>query len=209
MTERNERRLFGRQRRANVEGGREKSYRVYVTADEDAQLRARAVVADVTVPRFLFESAMNANIETTTDRKKAIAEMFTLTRLMANVSNNVNQLAATRTLRASFRRKRTPSLTNTVHWPSRSSAPSTGWPSHDAEHQPWRPDGRAYGLPRGEGARTSTRNSTWSRAIRRSWHSMDTARSTATPLSRSRRAWMRRDALSASRSHGRLGLPTR
>ena len=93
VTERNERRLFGRQRRANVEGGREKSYRVYVTADEDAQLRARAVVADVTVPRFLFESAMNANIETTTDRKKAIAEMFTLTRLMANVSNNVNQLA--------------------------------------------------------------------------------------------------------------------
>ena len=93
MTEKNERRLFGRQRRANAEGGREKSYRVYVTADEGAQLRARAVVADVTVPRFLFESAMDANIETTTDRKSAIAELFTVTRLMANVSNNVNQLA--------------------------------------------------------------------------------------------------------------------
>ena len=93
MTEKNERRLFGRQRRANAPGGREKSYRVYVTLEEDAQLRARAVVADVTVPRFLFESAMNANIETNTDRKKAIAELFTLTRLMANVSNNVNQLA--------------------------------------------------------------------------------------------------------------------
>jgi hypothetical protein len=93
MTEKNERRLFGRQRRANAEGGREKNYRVYVTPEEDAQLRARAVVADVTVPRFLFESAMNANIETTTDRKKAIAELFALTRLMANVSNNVNQLA--------------------------------------------------------------------------------------------------------------------
>jgi hypothetical protein len=93
MTEMNERRLFGRQRRANVEGGREKSYRVYVTADEDARLRARAGAVDVTVPRFLFESAMNANIETTTDRKKAIAELFRLTRLMATVSNNVNQLA--------------------------------------------------------------------------------------------------------------------
>jgi hypothetical protein len=93
LTEKNERRLFGRQRRANVEGGREKSYRVYVTAEEDAQLRARAVVADVTVPRLLFESAMNANIETTTDRKGAIAELFVVTRLMANVSNNVNQLA--------------------------------------------------------------------------------------------------------------------
>jgi hypothetical protein len=93
MTEKNERRLFGRQRRANVEGGREKSYRVYVTADEEAQLRDRAVKADVTVPRFLFESAMNANIETNTDRKKAIAELFRLMRLMATVSNNVNQLA--------------------------------------------------------------------------------------------------------------------
>jgi hypothetical protein len=93
MTEQNERRLFGRQRRANVEGGREKSYRVYVTADEDAHLRDRAVKADVTVPRFLFESAMNANIETNTGRKKAIAELFRLTRLMATVSNNVNQLA--------------------------------------------------------------------------------------------------------------------
>ena len=92
-TEKSERRLFGRQRRANADGGREKSYRVYVTAEEDAQLRARAVVADVTVPRFLFESAMNANVETSTDRKNAIAEMFRLTRLMANVSNNVNQLA--------------------------------------------------------------------------------------------------------------------
>ncbi|MFC5931765.1 plasmid mobilization relaxosome protein MobC [Cryobacterium melibiosiphilum] len=93
LTEKNERRLFGRRRRANVDGGREKSYRVYVTAEEDAQLRARAVVADVTVPRLLFESAMNANIETTTDRKSAIAELFVVTRLMANVSNNVNQLA--------------------------------------------------------------------------------------------------------------------
>lgn len=93
MTEMNERRLFGRQRRANAEGGREKSYRVYVTPEEDAQLRARAVVADVTVPRFLFESAMNADVETTTDRKQAIAELFALTRLMATVSNNVNQLA--------------------------------------------------------------------------------------------------------------------
>lgn len=93
MAEKNERRLFGRQRRANAEGGRDKSYRVYVTGDEDAQLRARAGASDVTVPRFLFESAMNANIETSTDRKKVIAELFTLTRLMATVSNNVNQLA--------------------------------------------------------------------------------------------------------------------
>ena len=87
------RRVFGRQRRANVAGGREKNYRVYVTAEEDAQLRARAVVAEVTVPRLLFESAMNTHIETSTDRKQLIAEVFRLTRLMATVANNVNQLA--------------------------------------------------------------------------------------------------------------------
>jgi len=93
MTEKSAGRLFGRQRRANVEGGREKSYRVYVTAEEDAQLCLRAKTSDVTVPRLLFESAMSAHVETSTARKAALAEMFRLTRLMANVSNNVNQLA--------------------------------------------------------------------------------------------------------------------
>ena len=93
MSEKSAGRLFGRQRRANVEGGREKSYRVYVTAEEDAQLCLRAKTSDVTVPRLLFESAMSAHVETSTARKAALAEMFRLTRLMANVSNNVNQLA--------------------------------------------------------------------------------------------------------------------
>ncbi len=95
MTEENERKLFGRKRRRNAPAGesRDKVYRVYVTAEEDVQLRARAAVRDVTVPRLLFESAMNQHIETSTDRKAAIAELFAIRRLLANVASNANQLA--------------------------------------------------------------------------------------------------------------------
>lgn len=93
VSEPDERRLFGRQRRANADAPRDRRYTVKVHAGEDAQLRARAVVAGVTVPRLLFESAMNAHIETDTDRKQVVAEVFAIRRLMANVSNNVNQLA--------------------------------------------------------------------------------------------------------------------
>ncbi|MFC5931825.1 plasmid mobilization relaxosome protein MobC [Cryobacterium melibiosiphilum] len=93
MADKNERRLFGRQRRANVDVPRDRRYTVKVNAEEDAQLRARAVVAGVTVSRLMFESAMNAHIETDTSRQEVIAEFFAVRRLMANVANNVNQLA--------------------------------------------------------------------------------------------------------------------
>lgn len=93
MSETNEGRLFGRKRRKNADGARTKSYSVYVTPEEDAQLRGRAVVRDVTVPRLLFEAAMSAHIETDTDRKAAIVEMFAVRRLLANIANNANQLA--------------------------------------------------------------------------------------------------------------------
>ena len=93
MTEKSERRLFGRQRRANVDVPRDRRYTVKVNAEEDAQLRARAVVAGVTVSRLMFESAMNAHIETDTARQEVIAEFFAVRRLMANAANNVNQLA--------------------------------------------------------------------------------------------------------------------
>lgn len=93
MAEKDERRLFGRQRRANADVPRDRRYIVKVNAEEDAQLRARAVVAGVTVSRLLFESAMNAHIETDTARKEVVSEVFAVRRLMANVANNVNQLA--------------------------------------------------------------------------------------------------------------------
>ncbi|MBF4592069.1 plasmid mobilization relaxosome protein MobC [Curtobacterium sp. VKM Ac-1395] len=64
-----------------------------VTPQEDVQLAARAIARSVTVPRLMVESAMNTHIETDTDRKEAIAELFAVRRLLANVANNVNQLA--------------------------------------------------------------------------------------------------------------------
>lgn len=86
-------RLFGRKRRENADKPRDRVYRVYVTPDEDVHLQARAVVRDVTVPRFLFESAMSADVQTSTDRQEAIAEMFAIRKLLANIANNTNQLA--------------------------------------------------------------------------------------------------------------------
>lgn len=95
MTEENERKLFGRKRRRNAPAGesRDKVYRVYVNDEEDVQLRARAAVRAVTVPRLLFESAMNVHVETSTDRKAAIAELFAIRRLLANIASNANQIA--------------------------------------------------------------------------------------------------------------------
>lgn len=95
-------RLFGRKRRENADQPREKYYRVYVTAEEQVQLEARAVVRDVTVPRLLFESAMSAGVQTSTDRKAAIAEMFAIRKLLANIANNANQLAKFANTEGSF-----------------------------------------------------------------------------------------------------------
>ncbi len=48
----------------------------------------------VTVPRLLVESALAAaSSETPTERRDAIAELFRLHRLLAAISNNVNQMA--------------------------------------------------------------------------------------------------------------------
>ncbi len=93
MSEADERRLFGRQRRANAEVPQDRRYTVKVNADEDAQLRARAGAAGVTVPRLMFESALDAHVVTDTQRKEVVAEVYAVRRLMATVANNVNQLA--------------------------------------------------------------------------------------------------------------------
>lgn len=86
--------VFGRRRRANAAGERRaKRYAVTVTAAEDAELRAKADAAGMSVPRLLHESAKSANVETSTERKAAIAELFAVRRSVATIANNVNQLA--------------------------------------------------------------------------------------------------------------------
>ncbi|MBW9211761.1 MobC family plasmid mobilization relaxosome protein [Mumia sp. zg.B21] len=85
-------RLFTRRRRANVEGGRQHRHEVKVSPDEEETLLRLAAEQRVTIPRLLVESAL-ASGETPTERRDAMAELFTLHRLLAAVSNNVNQIA--------------------------------------------------------------------------------------------------------------------
>jgi hypothetical protein len=82
-----------RQRRANVPGGRRHYHRVGVTPEEEALLLQRAAAARVTVPRLLVESALAAQGETATDRASHLTELFHARRLLAAVSNNLNQIA--------------------------------------------------------------------------------------------------------------------
>ncbi len=95
MSESSDRGLFGRRRRANAAPGetRSKRYPVTVTPAEAAELEAKAAAAGMTVPRLLHESAKSAHVETSTERKAAIAELFAVRREVAGIATNINQLA--------------------------------------------------------------------------------------------------------------------
>lgn len=87
-------RLLKRRRRANVAGGRLHQHKVKVTPEEEGVLLRLAEAQRVTVPRLLVESTLAAaSGETPTERRDAIAELFRLHRLLAAISNNVNQIA--------------------------------------------------------------------------------------------------------------------
>lgn len=90
-------RLLTRRRRANAAGGRQTSHRVKVTPEEEGVLQRLALAQGVTVPRLLVETTLAAETssvtETPTDRRNAMAELFALHRLLAAISNNVNQMA--------------------------------------------------------------------------------------------------------------------
>lgn len=83
-----------RRRRANVQGGRVGDHRVKVSAEEEAALVKRASELGVTVPRLLVESALAENDgKTAVERRDELAELFHMRKLLASVSNNVNQIA--------------------------------------------------------------------------------------------------------------------
>ena len=86
--------LFSRRRRANVDGGRQHFHKVGVSPEEEGALVRLAAEQGVTVPRLLVEAALSLDErETPTERKQAVAELFKLHRLLAAISNNVNQIA--------------------------------------------------------------------------------------------------------------------
>jgi hypothetical protein len=66
--------------------------KVKLTETERQQLRARAAELGVSVPRLMVESALSG-VETPSDRRLQLAELFEVRRLLATVANNVNQLA--------------------------------------------------------------------------------------------------------------------
>lgn len=88
-------RLFTRRRRANVDGGRQHEHKVKVSPEEEGLLARLAQAQRVTVPRLLVESALAvaAGAETPTERRDAMVELFAVHRLLAAISNNVNQMA--------------------------------------------------------------------------------------------------------------------
>lgn len=56
-------------------------------------LVARAAREGVTVPRLLIGAATSESVETPTERRAMVAELFAIRTLLARVSNNVNQMA--------------------------------------------------------------------------------------------------------------------
>jgi hypothetical protein len=82
----------GRVRRAREPVAREVIQKVKLTGQERDQLRARAAELGVSVPRLLVESALSG-VETPSERRLRLVELFEIRRLLATVANNVNQLA--------------------------------------------------------------------------------------------------------------------
>jgi hypothetical protein len=82
----------GRARRAREPVARHVVQKVKLTEAERDRLRATAAQLGVSVPRLMVESALSG-VQTPTDRRRLVAELFETRRLLATVANNVNQLA--------------------------------------------------------------------------------------------------------------------
>lgn len=95
MAENDGTRRVWRRRAANVPGGREFRHVVRVSADEEARLVVLAQQQRVTVPRLLVSSALSRNTAriTVEQQRELLTELFTIHRLLANMANNVNQVA--------------------------------------------------------------------------------------------------------------------
>lgn len=81
-----------RERRAKLAGRRPAGLWVTLSETEHAQLRERAREAGVSISRLLVESAL-APVETPAERERLLVKLNRFERLLANLANNVNQLA--------------------------------------------------------------------------------------------------------------------
>ncbi|WP_194814597.1 plasmid mobilization relaxosome protein MobC [Nocardia sp. XZ_19_385] len=82
-----------RQRQANTAGGRAKAHCVKVTPEQELELVARAGRAKVSVSRLLVEAALS-DAGTSVGASRDVADRLAgIERLLANLANNVNQIA--------------------------------------------------------------------------------------------------------------------
>jgi hypothetical protein len=81
----------GRNRREP--GGRKHEAKVRMNDEEFARVQARALAMGVSIPRVLIESATGAPALTRTERSAYFTELMAMRRLLANLTNNVNQIA--------------------------------------------------------------------------------------------------------------------
>lgn len=81
------------ERNRRAPGGRKYEAKVRMTEYEAQMVRARAAALGVSVPRALLESTMGAPATTRTEREAFYRELMGLRRLLANLTNNVNQIA--------------------------------------------------------------------------------------------------------------------
>ncbi|MGK5555832.1 plasmid mobilization protein [Actinomadura kijaniata] len=82
-----------RARQRRHPGGRRHQALVKMSDEEYLQIAARAAVAGVSVPRLLVEAALAGDQQAASERRALVAEFLAVRRLLAAVSNNVNQLA--------------------------------------------------------------------------------------------------------------------
>ncbi|MEX0153810.1 MobC family plasmid mobilization relaxosome protein [Microbacterium sp. LMI1-1-1.1] len=83
-----------RRRRPNVAGGRVARHVVKASPEEEGVLLRLALTQGVTIPRLLVESALAQDAgETASERRATITKLYELHRLLAAISNNVNQIA--------------------------------------------------------------------------------------------------------------------
>jgi hypothetical protein len=89
----NERKVYGRTRRENSSEVRDKRVSVYLTDKEHRQLMARAGDLGVTIPRLLLEMTAAPDRATNTEFKVALAELFAVSRRIAQISLDFRKLA--------------------------------------------------------------------------------------------------------------------
>ncbi|MDJ0358506.1 plasmid mobilization relaxosome protein MobC [Paenarthrobacter sp. PH39-S1] len=84
---------LSRRRRENRPAGTKKRREVWVTAEEDGALIAKAASQKVTVPNLLISAALSEYSDSPTERRALAAELMAVHTLLARSSNNINQLA--------------------------------------------------------------------------------------------------------------------